>query len=773
MIMENKSKLDQLGVTFSAEKTGLPSRDVQNVLNLVVNEGCTVPFIARYRKEVTGNMDETNIRLAIESYEEYGEREKRRSYILETIDKMEALTPELKKSILGATTIQELEDIYAPYKSKKKTKAMMAKDKGLTPLSEVIIKGEKTLDEIINSKEYFPEGISVEEGMEGAKDIIQESIAHHLPTKEILRELYLKDALVISEKRSKAKEVPDYHKFQDFFDYKEKLSALKDPKNGHRFLALRRGMSLKVLKVDVAFDEDIALGVVEEQNFPKGEKLKTYTFLKDIAKRAYKVAIHSSLDLEFKTELKNLSDTEAINVFSVNLKNLLLSPYLGSKAIMGVDPGVRTGCKVALIDDAGKFLADFVIYPHEPQRRREEAKTLIEKALSGFKIEYIAIGNGTYGRETLQFFEDEISYVKEGKVKAILTSESGASVYSASEIAKKEFPDKDVTVRGAISIARRVQDPLAELVKIDPKSIGVGQYQHDVNQTKLKKSLKDVVESCVNYVGVDLNTASAPLLSYVSGIGPKVAENIVSHREKKGVFKKRYELLKVTRFSDKVYQQAAGFLRIYQGENPLDSTFVHPERYGILEKWCQEHQISLKEIREVETINKIKTDTKLRSELGELTFNDIVTSISAKVQDPRTIFKSTEFSKKLREFKDIIVGEWYQGAVTNITKFGVFIDIGIKENGLAHISELADHFVEDPLTVVKVGQEVIVRVIGVDKERKRISLSLKKGALSQKSIEGQQRSSGHQNSGKRSNRRDQQRNNFSGNKAFSNLRIKI
>ncbi|EQC44362.1 helix-hairpin-helix domain protein [Bacteriovorax sp. Seq25_V] len=387
-----------------------------------------------------------------------------------------------------------------------------------------------------------------------------------------------------------------------------------------------------------------------------------------------------------------------------------------------------TGCKTVVVDNTGKFVVDTVIYPHPPKNFKEQSARILEAMIDQFNVEYIAIGSGTYGRETLQFVEDMVKQVRDGKVKATMISEDGASVYSASEIAKKEFPDKDATVRGAISIARRFQDPLAELVKIDPKSIGVGQYQHDVNQTRLKKSLDGVVESCVNYVGVDLNTASAPLLSFISGIGPSVAENVVKYRDSKGLFKKREEILKVPRFTAKVFEQAAGFLRIYNGENPLDSTFIHPERYQTLEDWAKENGKSVKElVEDKELAKKIKTDSKLVDELGQFTIDDIVKSLTAPTQDPRTEFKTTEFRKDAQSIKDIKIGEWYPGIVKNITQFGAFVDIGIKENGLVHVSQMADHFVENALDALKAGQEVKVMVLDVDLERKRISLTCKKG----------------------------------------------
>jgi len=460
--------------------------------------------------------------------------------------------------------------------------------------------------------------------------------------------------------------------------------------------------------------------------FPKKDKLGNYELLKKCAEKSFTNYIQPSLDLEVKNELKKIADTAAISVFGVNLKNLLLQPYLGSKAVLGIDPGVRTGCKLVIIDDTGKFVGDHVVYPHEPKNDKVGAAQIITKMIEMFKVEYIAIGNGTFGRETLDFVESHIAQVRDGKVKATMISEAGASIYSASDIAREEFPDKDVTVRGAISIARRFQDPLAELVKIDPKSIGVGQYQHDVNQVQLKNNLEAVVESCVNFVGVDLNTASAPLLAYVSGIGSTVAQNVVKYRDANKGFKSRAELLKVPRFSQKVFEQSAGFLRIYNGPHALDGTFIHPERYPVLEEWVKAKKKDLKDLLTDESLqNELATDKALKEKIGEMTLTDIVKCLKAPSQDPRTTFKSVEFTKGISDLKDLKIGQWYQGVVTNITMFGAFVDIGIKENGLLHISEMSDRFVENAMDELKVGQELKVRVLGIDMDRRRISLSCK------------------------------------------------
>lgn len=720
--------LDNLAVGHVAQKSQIHLNKVLSTLNLLITEDCTIPFIARYRKEATGGLDEVQIRDIKNFYEEYQETEKRRAYILDQIKKQEQLTPALEKKIKNCENLNQLEDLYAPFKSKKKTKAMIAKELGLEPLAQTLLTSKKSYLEMVSDieKDFVKDKVTdVQVAINGASDIIIEQFAHDVDTKEKIREEFWRSAKIRSSLRKDAEKIKDFDKFKDFFEFEEQISKIKDPKNTHRFMAMRRGMNLKVLKIEVLLEGDYGIKVIESAHFPQGEALGNFELLIKLAEKAYQNYISSSLDLEVKTDLKKVADEAAISVFGVNLKNLLLQPYLGSQAVLAIDPGIRTGCKVIVIDKTGKFIGDHVIYPFEPRCDVAGSKMVIEKMIEAFDIKYIAIGNGTNGRETLEFLEDNIKAIADDKVKATLISEAGASIYSASDIARAEFPDKDVTVRGAISIGRRFQDPLAELVKIDPKSIGVGQYQHDVNQVKLKKSLEGVVEGCVNYVGVDLNTASAPLLSYISGIGPTVAENIVKHREKKGAFKKRDELLEVSRFSQKVFEQSAGFLRIYNGENPLDSTFIHPERYDELTKWAKENGFKLSELTSKEVVSKLKADKNLKAEIGEMSFDDIVKSLEAPVQDPRSEFKSIEFRKDIRKISDLKLGEWYTGVVNNITNFGAFVDLGVKESGLLHISQIADEFIENPLDKLTVGQELKVRVTEVDLDRKRIGLSCK------------------------------------------------
>lgn len=695
-----------------SEMAEIPFKVTSQVLNLLFEEKCTVPFIARYRKEKTGDLDEVGIRKIEESYHEYTETEKRRAYILETIEKLGKLDAALKAKILNAATKEMLEDLYAPYKSKRKTKGLLAIEAGLEPLALDIL-ADKTIK-------------ATDKEIAGACDIIIERMSQHLECKKSLRENVWEIGVMASSVKKAAKTDPEALKFKDYFEYEEKVKDLKRAKAGHRYLAMRRGMTLKFLKVETIYPEEKANNTIATHVFPNASKNRK--LLEECSNKAWANYILPSLDLEIKGELKKFADEGAIHVFGENLRNLLLQPYLGSKAVLGIDPGIRTGCKIALVDDNGKFLIDTVIYPFPPQNKKTEAKKIIDTILEKFPVQHIALGNGTFGRETMDFLQTEISKVKAGTVKAVLVNEDGASIYSASDIAREEFPDKDVTVRGAISIARRFQDPLAELVKIEPKSIGVGQYQHDVNQTKLKKSLEGVVESCVNFVGVDLNTASGPLLSHISGIGPTLAKNIVKHRQENGSFKTRKELQKVARFGQKNFEQAAGFLRIYSGKNPLDATFVHPENYPLLEKWAKSNSTKIEQlVKDKQTQELLEVDSKLKDEIGPYTFDDIVKSLSAPKQDPRTEFKNLEFRKDIRSIGDLKTEQWYPGIITNITHFGAFVDLGIKENGLLHVSQMADKFVEDPLKEFKVGQQLKVRVVEVDASRKRISLSCKGG----------------------------------------------
>ena len=526
--------INQDALHFTITKLGINPNQALKTIALLFIEDCTIPFIARYRKEATGNLDEVQIKSIKEHYEEYIELQKRRAYILDAITKMEKMTPELRKSIEKCESLSVLEDIYAPYKSKRKTKADIAKELGLEKISNYLLTSKEPLEKIL--PEVTTEFIetkkckNIEEALQGAVDIITETFARDIEIKQQLKEDLSKNGLYSSELKKDGDKIKEYEKFKDYFEYEVKIKDLFEEKNSHRYLALRRGVTLKVLKLSMSSNIEYAQKLFANKYYPQSSQIHASDKLDEIAQKAYRVSIHTSLDLEIKSKLKKIADAAAINVFGQNLKDLLLSPYLGAKAVLGIDPGVRTGCKIVVIDSTGKLIGDHVIYPFAPKFDVQGSKLIIEKILESFDIKFIAIGNGTNGRETLQFINQNIQMVKDKKVKATMINEAGASIYSASDIAREEFPDKDVTVRGAVSIARRFQDPLAELVKIDPKSIGVGQYQHDVNQTKLKKELEATTESCVNYVGVDVNTASAPLLSFVSGIGPSVAKNIVKYR---------------------------------------------------------------------------------------------------------------------------------------------------------------------------------------------------------------------------------------------------
>jgi len=725
--------LDNSAIAYAASKTNIPINNIISTCNLLFAEDCTIPFISRYRKEATGNLDEVQIRDIKEAYEEHIEIEKRRAFILETITKNEKMNPKLEAMIKAATTLVQLEDIYAPYKTKRKTKGMLAIEKGLEPFADFLMESDKAFtSEIASLTDQFVTKSDgkvkdINEAINGACDILMERFSQNVSTKEALREEYWNSGIVKSEKRKDAEKIDGSDKFKDFFEFSEPVSKIKDPKNTHRYLAIRRAMNLKVLKMSITIDDEVAQNIIIKNELSHNPANKD--LLEKVAVKAYETSISTSLDLELKSELKKIADLAAINVFSVNLKNLMLQPYLGSKTVLGIDPGIRTGCKVVVIDKNGNFVGDHVIYPFAPKFDTVNSKMILEKLIEMFNVEYIAIGNGTNGRETLEFVQDSIKPVQDGKIKATLINEDGASIYSASDVAREEFPDKDVTVRGAISIARRFQDPLAELVKLDPKSIGVGQYQHDVNQVRLKKSLEGVVENCVNFVGVDLNTASSHLLSFISGIGPSVAKNIVKQRTKSNGFKSREDLLGVPRFSQKVFEQSAGFLRLYHSKNPLDGTFIHPERYSILEKWCKDHKVDLKDlVHEKDLIDQLSQDKSLKEQIGELTFDDIIKSLKSPKQDPRSEFKPVEFRKDVRKIQDLTAGEWYTGIVNNITNFGAFVDIGVKESGLLHISQISNEYVENSLDMLKVGEQVKVKVIELDIDRKRISLSCKTDA---------------------------------------------
>ncbi|GAB4202509.1 MAG: Tex family protein [Bacteroidia bacterium] len=713
-----------------SEQLNIKSHQVNAVLHLF-EDGCTIPFIARYRKEKTGGLDEVQISNIKDTFEKLLALESRRNTILKSIEEQGKLTDDLKSKILSAETLQQLEDLYLPYKPKKKTRASVAKEKGLEPLALRILNQENF--DIIKEAELYidptKELNTVEYVLQGARDIIAEMINENIEVREKLRETFKSEA-VITSKVIKGKEEAGI-KFKDYFNWSEPLMQCPS----HRLLAMRRGEKEDVLYLDISIDEEYAYSLIEKiiiknSHHPTAEQLSL------AVKDAYKRLLHPSLETEFRILTKEKADTEAIKVFANNLRELLMQSPLGNKRVLAIDPGFRTGCKVVVLDEYGNLLDESVIYPHEPQRQVTEAEQIILALAAKYNIEAIAIGNGTASRETEQFIR-RID-VLPPSMPVIVVNEAGASVYSASEAAREEFPDKDVTVRGAVSIGRRLQDPLAELVKIDPKSIGVGQYQHDVDQTLLKEKLDEVVMSCVNAVGVELNTASKQLLSYVSGIGPSLAQNIVDYRKQNGPFKTRQDLLKVPRFGEKAFQQASGFLRIRDGLHPLDKSAVHPESYHIVEKMANDLNCSIDDLlNNPELRKKIKLENYITENVGLPTLQDIMSELEKPGRDPRKTFEVFQFDERVHTPEDLRVGMVLPGIVTNVTNFGAFVDIGVHQDGLVHISHLSDEFVSDPHSIVKVGDKVKVTVIDVDLIRKRIALSMKSNPFEEaKKIKG-------------------------------------
>lgn len=697
-----------------ARLTGLDPKNISNVLTLT-DEGATIPFISRYRKEMTGSMDEVQVATVRELAEKLKEIDKRRDTILKSIEEQGQLTPELKAKIEKADTLTELEDIYLPYKPKKKTRASIAREKGLEPLAAILMK-QQEMNIMSRAAEFINDKVEDEEAaLQGARDIIAEWINENKRARDIVRYHFEKSA-VISSKLVKGKET-EAEKYTDYFEYSEKLSKCPS----HRLLAIRRGEEEGFLKLDISPDEPRVIEALEEQ-FVKGY-YDVSEQVRIALKDSYKRLLHPSIETEFRASSKEKADDEAIRVFANNLRQLLMSSPLGEKRILAIDPGYRTGCKVVCIDAQGNLLHNETIFPHQPQNEVKQAQHKISTLVETYKIEAIAIGNGTASRETENFIK-HIRFNRD--IEVFVVSEAGASVYSASKIARDEFPTFDVTVRGAVSIGRRLMDPLAELVKIDPKSIGVGQYQHDVDQTKLKTSLDHVVESCVNAVGVDLNTASKHLLTYISGLGPQLAQNIVDYRAEKGAFKSRTELKEVPRLGPKAFEQAAGFLRIRNAKNPLDNTAVHPESYHIVSKMAEDQGVSIDKIIQDENLQKkIDIKTYVGGKIGLPTLKDIMNELAKPGRDPRSKAKVFEFAEGMFKIEDVKPGTIVPGIVTNITNFGAFVDIGVKQDGLVHISQLANRFVSDPNEVVHLHQHVKVKVLEVDVARKRIQLSMK------------------------------------------------
>jgi uncharacterized protein len=704
----------------------IPAKSAQAVLDLA-GEGATVPFIARYRKEKTGNLDEVQIRAVIDANENYNEIVKRKTFLVKEIGDQGNLTAELKKRIDASWDLGELEEIYRPYKKKKKTKATLAREAGLEPLAQWIwdlghgtIKDETGIE--IKAKQFINPAHKIQtydEALKGAQDILVERIANDPDLRVLVRDNFFEKGKVISKA---SKGYKPHSKYEMYKEFTEPVKSLLETKASHRYMAMRRGWQEEELSVDIQGDTDYLT-----QTF---EKFATTTpdtavgvYLKNCARTALTVYVIPSVVNEVHRALKDKGDEDAIKVFAENVRRLLLASPFGAKVVLGVDPGLRTGCKVALVDKAGHFISHTVLHT-QGEGAEAKGKALFGEVMKQIQIQAIAVGNGTAGRQT-ELFLRKILKDLGSNVPVVMVNESGASVYSASDVARDEFPDLDVTVRGAISIARRLQDPLAELVKIDPKSIGVGQYQHDVNQTGLKKSLEAVVESCVNQVGVDLNTASAPLLAHVSGIGPALAQSIVEHRKAKGLFSDREELLKVPKFSTKAYEQAAGFLRIFNGKNILDSTGIHPERYQAVRDMAQELAANVSDLIGEGAKKLMEARTKWAKLVGEFTFDDMVRELEKPGRDPRDPFKAFQFRDDIFEVKDLTEGMICPGIVTNVTNFGAFVDIGVHQDGLVHISELTHKFVDDPRKVVNPGDQVTVKVLKVDKEKNQISLTMK------------------------------------------------
>ena len=679
----------------------------------LLSEGATIPFIARYRKELTGSMDEVMVTTIRDRIEQLRELDKRRESIISSIEKQGKLTSDLMSLIVSAETVAELEDIYLPYKLKRKTRASAAREKGLEPLAQLIFDQTKFDASAFIDNE---KGVSTEtEALDGARDIIAEWVSENPETRKRVRELFWSEGLIES-RVLKGKE-NEGQKYKDYFEWTEPIS--KTP--SHRLLAMRRGEKEGILALDIYPPEEMAVMSMERQ-FVTAENAAAEQVRLAI-KDAYKRLLRPSLETEIRMETKMKADEEAIKVFASNLKELLLAAPLGQKNVLALDPGFRTGCKLVCLDRQGKLLHNDTIYPNEPQRDTAKASMLVKALCQQFDIEAIAIGNGTASRETETFVKN---IGLPHKVLVVMVNESGASVYSASDVAREEFPDKDLTVRGAVSIGRRLVDPLAELVKIDPKSIGVGQYQHDVEQTRLKQGLDDVVMSCVNSVGVEVNTASKELLSYVSGLSPALARNIVEYRNQNGPFKTRDGLMKVPRLGEKIFEQAAGFLRIHEAENPLDSSAVHPEVYPIVQQMATDLGCSVKELMSTSELRKhLDLSKYVNSKVGLPTLPDIVTELEKPGRDPRQKFEIFSFTEGVNTIGDLKIGMSLPGIVTNVTNFGAFVDIGVHQDGLVHISHLSDKFIKDPKEAVVVQQKVKVTVVEVDVPRKRIGLSMK------------------------------------------------
>lgn len=695
-----------------AKKLMLPEKQVENTI-LLLNEGCTIPFIARYRKERTGSLDEVQIAAISEQYAKMQELTKRKDTICKTIEEQGKLTADLKRKIEATWDATELEDIYLPFKPKRRTKAQIARENGLEPLATILLLQREQQPEAVAKRFLKGDIKSVDEALAGAKDIIAETISEDETVRQQIRSVFRREAVITSKAVKSKREEEGAQKFADYFEFSEPLKRC----SSHRLLAMRRGESEGFLKVNIDVDSEQCTEKIRKK-YVHGLG-KCQQLVGEACDDAYKRLVRPSIETEFANTSKEAADEEAIKVFAENLRQLLLAAPLGQKRVMAVDPGIRTGCKVVCLSEQGDLLHHSVVYT-VGNKSGNDALAAFTKLVSRYDVEAIAVGNGTASRETTDILRQI------DNVPVYVVSEDGASIYSASENGRNEFPDLDLTVRGAISIGRRLMDPLAELVKIDAKSIGVGQYQHDVNQTKLKQSLDRTVESCVNQVGVNLNTASKHLLTYVSGLGPSLAQNIVDYRHEHGAFTSRSELKKVPRLGSVAYEQCAGFLRIPNARNPLDNSAVHPERYALVEVMAKEQQCTVSNlIGNHERLKQIPLQQFVTSEVGLPTLHDILKELEKPGLDPREQLEEFRFDERVHTVEDLIVGMELPGIVTNITNFGAFVDIGVHQDGLVHISQMADKFIKDPNEVVKLHQHVRVRVIEVDLRRKRIALSMR------------------------------------------------
>lgn len=697
-----------------AKAVGITPTQVNHTLELL-NGGSTVPFISRYRKEATGGLDEVQIEAIQSHYQRLTELSKRKEFVLQTIDEQGKLTPELKQRIEDTWDAALLEDLYLPYKPKRKTRAEIARQRGLEPLATLLLTQREPNPLRAATRYVKGEVKDADEALKGARDIIAEQVSENEKSRQQVRNQFARQA-ILSAKVIKGKEA-EAANYRDYFDCTEPLKRC----SSHRLLAMRRGEAEGLLRVTISPEDSRCIEQLARY-YVRGNSESSLQ-VQEAVEDAYKRLLKPSMENEFAALSKQQADDEAIRLFAQNLRQLLLAPPLGQLRVMGIDPGFRTGCKVVCLDAQGNLLHNENIYPHPPVSKGKEAAASLMKMIEAYRIEAIAIGNGTAGRETEEFIK-RLTFHHD--VRVFVVSEQGASIYSASPLARKEFPDYDVTVRGAVSIARRLMDPLAELVKIDPKSIGVGQYQHDVDQSKLKQALDSTVESCVNLVGVNLNTASSHLLSYVSGLGPALAQNIIDYRAEHGPFASRQELLKVPRMGAKTFEQCAGFLRIAQGKHPLDNTAVHPERYALVEQMARDLQCTIPQlIADSQLRRRIDLKRYCSSTVGMPTLNDIMQELEKPGRDPRGGVSDFAFDSHVRTLDDLHEGMELPGIVNNITDFGAFVDIGIKESGLVHLSQLADRYIKHPSEVVSIHQQVRVRVVGIDHDRKRIALSMK------------------------------------------------